>query len=235
MRGRSRARVARHAVLERPRRREHRLERAVRAQQLGGRLRADAGRAGQAVGGVAAQRDEVRHLLGLDAVALAHLRRPELGRPSRPCRLEHGDTLSLTAPYRSRSPVSSSARPPAACSRRARRTSRRRPRVSRCRVRSSRGSRAAAGARCHWSAKLGRHRLAVGVVAAGRAPRGSWACSAPMQARPRAADAIPACAKRGAGGERRRSISARSALTVPSSALTGCAVSVARSISGSAK
>ena len=44
--------------------REHALERAVAAQQLGGGLRADAGRAGQAVGGVAAQRDEVGDLLG---------------------------------------------------------------------------------------------------------------------------------------------------------------------------
>ena len=57
------------------------LERAVAAQDVRGALLADALGAGQAVGGIAAQRDEVGHLLGLDAVALAHLRRPDLLRP----------------------------------------------------------------------------------------------------------------------------------------------------------
>ena len=40
-------------------------------------LRPDARRAREPVGGIAAQRDEVRHLLGLDAVALAHLGRAD--------------------------------------------------------------------------------------------------------------------------------------------------------------
>ena len=44
---------------------------------VGRRLRADAARAGNPVGRVAAERDEVRHLLWLDAVALAHLGRPD--------------------------------------------------------------------------------------------------------------------------------------------------------------
>ena len=43
-------------------------------EQLGGGLRAYARRAGQPIRGVAAQRDEVRDLLGIDSVALAHLR-----------------------------------------------------------------------------------------------------------------------------------------------------------------
>ena len=59
---------------------EHRLQRAVLAQQLGRGLRADALGAGQAVGGVAAQGDEVGDQLGADPVALAHLAR---GRPLR--------------------------------------------------------------------------------------------------------------------------------------------------------
>ncbi len=40
---------------------------------LRGPLRPHAGRARELVGRVAAERDEVRHLLGLDAVALPHL------------------------------------------------------------------------------------------------------------------------------------------------------------------
>ena len=54
--------------------RERLLERAVLASSVG-LLRADAARPA-AVGRVAAQRDEVRHLVGLDAVALAHLAGP---------------------------------------------------------------------------------------------------------------------------------------------------------------
>ena len=57
---------------------EHRLQRAVAAQQLGRGLLADALGAGQAVGGVAAQGDEVGDQLGVDAVALAHLGRADL-------------------------------------------------------------------------------------------------------------------------------------------------------------
>ena len=53
------------------------LQRAVALQQFGGGLGADPRGARQAVGGVAAQRDEVGHLLGVDAVALTHLPRPD--------------------------------------------------------------------------------------------------------------------------------------------------------------
>src|SRR5256714_7219300 len=56
---------------------ERGLERLVPAEDLGRLLRPDPRRAGQPVGRVAAERDEVRHLLRLDAVALAHLRRPD--------------------------------------------------------------------------------------------------------------------------------------------------------------
>ncbi len=59
---------------------EDRLERAVLAQQIGRGLRADALGAGQAVGRVAAQGDEVGDLLRVDAVALAH---PPRARPLR--------------------------------------------------------------------------------------------------------------------------------------------------------
>ena len=57
---------------------EHGLQRAVLAQQLGRGLRPDALGAGQAVGGIAAQGDEVGDQLGPDPVALAHLLRPDL-------------------------------------------------------------------------------------------------------------------------------------------------------------
>ena len=57
---------------------EHVLQRAVAAQQLGRGLRADALGAGQAVGGVAAQGDEVGHQLGIDPIALVDLLRADL-------------------------------------------------------------------------------------------------------------------------------------------------------------
>ena len=47
---------------------DHRLERAVLRDQLAGGLVADAGNTRDVVGGVALQPDEVRHLLGRDAV-----------------------------------------------------------------------------------------------------------------------------------------------------------------------
>ena len=56
---------------------ERRLERPVLPQDVGRLLRADPARARELVRRVAAQRDEVGHLLGLDAVALAHLRRAD--------------------------------------------------------------------------------------------------------------------------------------------------------------
>ena len=56
---------------------ERRLERAVLGEQRRRRLRPDAFRARQLVGRVAAERDEVGHLLRLDAVALAHLGRTD--------------------------------------------------------------------------------------------------------------------------------------------------------------
>ena len=52
-------------------------ERAVLLQHVGGLLRPDAGRARDLVRRVTAQRDEVRHLRRLDAVALAHLGRAD--------------------------------------------------------------------------------------------------------------------------------------------------------------
>ena len=52
-------------------------EAAVLPDQRRGTQRADARRARQSVGRIAAQRDEIRHLLGRDAVALTHLLRPD--------------------------------------------------------------------------------------------------------------------------------------------------------------
>src|SRR6516162_9642738 len=49
---------------------------AVAAQECGGAERADARRSRQFVGRIAAQRDEVRYLFRLDAVALAHCSGP---------------------------------------------------------------------------------------------------------------------------------------------------------------
>ena len=85
------------------------------AQQVAGGLLADALRAGQAVGRVAAQRDEVGHLLGLDAVAARAPRRARSarGRPCRPPRGKSTVTWSVTHWNMSRSPVKSSASPPA--------------------------------------------------------------------------------------------------------------------------
>ena len=66
------------------RRVEHPLERAVRAQQLGRGLLADPLRAGDPVGGIAAQGDEVGHELGGDPVALADLAGPTTSAPCLP-------------------------------------------------------------------------------------------------------------------------------------------------------
>ena len=74
---------------------ERGFQRPVLAEDRGRCLGADAARAGELVGGIAAQRDEVRHLRGLDAVALANLGRPdprELGDALH--RLEHGRQLA---------------------------------------------------------------------------------------------------------------------------------------------
>src|SRR5262249_30559294 len=54
---------------------ERLLQGAVLGEDLRRRLRPDAAGAGQLVGGVATQGDEVRNLLGLDAIALPYLRR----------------------------------------------------------------------------------------------------------------------------------------------------------------
>ena len=56
---------------------ERGLEAAVLAEHRGRRLRADAARARDLVRRIAAERDEVRHLSGLDPVALADLGRPD--------------------------------------------------------------------------------------------------------------------------------------------------------------
>ena len=56
---------------------EERVERSVLREELRGLLRADPACPGDPVGRVAAERDEVRDLLRVDAVAFAHLRRPD--------------------------------------------------------------------------------------------------------------------------------------------------------------
>src|SRR5436305_9459207 len=63
---------------------ERRLDRSVPLQELGGRLLADPLGARQAVGRVAAQRDEVGHEPRWHAVAAAHLRGIDLLDPLRP-------------------------------------------------------------------------------------------------------------------------------------------------------
>ena len=60
---------------------EDRREASVFLDQLRGAARADAGRAGQFVGRIAAQRDEVRDLGRLDAVAGADLGRTDRSTP----------------------------------------------------------------------------------------------------------------------------------------------------------
>ena len=74
----SRAPADRRALADRAR--DHRLEAAVAAQQVGRRLLADPLRPGQAVGRVAAQRDEVRH----DPRRRSRSAPPPRRRPSRP-------------------------------------------------------------------------------------------------------------------------------------------------------
>ena len=63
------------------------------------------GRAGDPVGRVAAQRDEVRHLLGLDAVALAHLGGPDPRELAHALHRLEDVTRSLTSWNASRSEV----------------------------------------------------------------------------------------------------------------------------------
>ena len=59
-------------------------------QEVCGGLGAHTARARDLVGGIAAERDEVGHLLRVDAVALAHLRRPDpRQRPAALLRLQH--------------------------------------------------------------------------------------------------------------------------------------------------
>ena len=100
---------------------EHALQRPVGDQEVAGGLLADALGAGQAVGRVAAQGDEVGDLLGLDAVAAADLGRADLLGPSfaAPPRGNRTVTLSLTHWNMSRSPVKRSVSPPASVSSRA--------------------------------------------------------------------------------------------------------------------
>ncbi len=65
------------------------------AQQVARGLRADPLRARQTVGRIAAQGDEVRHLLGFDAVALAHARRvDDLGAVLAAAREQHGHRVA---------------------------------------------------------------------------------------------------------------------------------------------
>src|SRR5262249_60938587 len=60
-----------------PPRLEDALERAIAAQQVRRALGANPLGPGDTVRGVAAQRNEIRHLRGLNAVALAHLARAD--------------------------------------------------------------------------------------------------------------------------------------------------------------
>jgi hypothetical protein len=69
-------------------RREHALDVAMVLDQLGGRLRPDAGHAGDVVDRVAHQREHVAELVGADAELLLHIVRPE---PPVVHRVEHVD------------------------------------------------------------------------------------------------------------------------------------------------
>ena len=56
---------------------EDTIKRAVPPQQLRSAFRADAGRARQFVRRIPAERDEVRHLIWIDAISLPDLFRPD--------------------------------------------------------------------------------------------------------------------------------------------------------------
>src|SRR5438094_813479 len=74
---------------------EHLLQRSVLGEEVGGGLRAHALGARQAVGRVAAKRDEVRHLLRLDLVLLAYLCWSDPGElADSPDRLQDGRVLA---------------------------------------------------------------------------------------------------------------------------------------------
>ena len=93
---------------------EHRVERAVLREELRAALRADAARSGDLVRWVAAERDEVRHLSRIDAVALTDLGRADARRT--PFAGWRTVTRSVTSWNASRSEVATSAVPPAASS-----------------------------------------------------------------------------------------------------------------------
>jgi hypothetical protein len=56
---------------------EDAIKRSLPLQQLSGALWPDSGSAGQFVRGIAAERNEVRHLVWIDAVSLPDLLRPD--------------------------------------------------------------------------------------------------------------------------------------------------------------
>ena len=200
IRGRSRSWASRCTARQRA------LQRAVAPQQLGGRLRADPRRAGQAVGGVAAQRDEVGHLLRLDAVALAHLPPARSPAACRPCAARGSPRARPTAEQVAVAGQQQRA-PARLAPRRARtRTSRRPPRAPRSSLTVQPRLASSAGARSHCPPAP---------AASGRGGRGRGVqlhavgglLGARGTPRPRAAGAL-------------RSPTS-SALTVPSSAFTG--------------
>ena len=167
-------------------------------QHVGCLLRPDAGRAGDLVRRVAAQRDEVRHLRRLDAVALAHLGRPdprELGDALAPAAgSSRGRETSWNA---SRSEVATSTGPGQASARAGREevvglvAGRLRDRGSRTTRRAPAGGRAARRSSPRTRAPTGRR----------AAPRGGrWACRAcPSRRAPTPAARSP----RAAAGSRR--------------------------------
>ena len=128
------------------------LEVALALEDVGRGLLADALRARQAVGGVAAQGDEVGHELGADAVALAHLLRAHLGEALARLLHQHvhlvGDALEHVAV----AGEDQRAAAPALLGERER-VQGRRPRARRGRAPSTRTPRRTPRACAHWTAR----------------------------------------------------------------------------------
>ncbi len=118
-------------------------------------LRADAGGSRKAVGGVAAQRDEVRHVRGLDAVALAHLLGPDLNVLLALAHFKHSDVLARGAVEVTVARQQAAHGALALARGGRRRTSRRRPPDPRYRARSSRRPQAAMARAVHCAASSG--------------------------------------------------------------------------------
>ena len=189
------------------------LERTVAAQQLGGRLRADAGRARQPVGGVAAQGDEVRderRRRRRSARAPVRARSARDGRPSasrRPIRARRRRHTGRGRP--------SAAGPRRRAAASARASENITSSASSVSVAATRPAEAGEQRGCALPlvGQLRRHRIAVGVV--GRVELDAVVGLLGAHA----GDDAPA--GRGGPAPAGGSTSASSALTVPSSALTG--------------